>query len=210
MIGLGRFGGALALELEAQRTQVLGIDIDEETVQSFNGLLTHVVRADGTREEALRELGVDETYVVVVGVGNDIEASILTASRLLKFGHTEVWAKAISEPHAEILGQLGISHVVRPEHDMGRRTAHLVRGGMLDYIEIENDFVLIRTQPPEYAQDRPLGVLGLREKYGITVVAVRKPDVGWQHTTAQTVLYAEDEIIVQGYKEATETFCRPS
>lgn len=209
VIGLGRFGGALALELEAQRTQVLGIDIDEDTVQEFNGQLTLVVRADGTREEALRQLGVDDIDVVVVGVGNDIEASILTASRLLKFGHPEVWAKAISEPHAEILGQLGISHVIRPEHDMGRRTAHLVRGGMLDYIEIEDDFVLIRTRPPESALNRPLGVLDLRKKHEITVVAVRKPDAGWLHTTAQTVLYAEDEIIVQGYKEATETFCRP-
>lgn len=209
VIGLGRFGGALALELEAQRTQVLGIDIDEDTVQSFNGLLTHVVRADATREEALRELGVDEFDVVVVGVGNDIEASILIASRLVKFGHPEIWAKAITEPHAEILGQLGIAHVIRPEHDMGRRTAHLVRGGMLDYLEIEDDFVMVRTRPPEVAQDRPLGVLGLREKFGITVVAVREPDGAWQHTTAQTVLYAEDEIIVQGYKGETEAFCNP-
>ena len=209
VIGLGRFGGALALELEAQRTQVLGIDLDEDTVQSFNGLLTHVVRADGTREEALRELGVDEIDVVVVGVGNDIEASILTASRLVKFGNTEIWAKAITEPHAEILGQLGITHIIRPEHDMGRRTAHLVRGGMLDYLEIEDDFVMVRTRPPEAAQDRPLGVLGLREKYGVTVVAVRGSDGAWQHTTAQTVLYAEDEIIVQGYKDATEAFCLP-
>lgn len=209
VIGLGRFGGALALELEAQRTQVLGIDIDEDTVQSFNGLLTHVVRADATREDTLRELGVDEFDVVVVGVGSDIEASILTASRLIKFNHPVVWAKAISEPHAEILGQLGISHVIRPEHDMGRRTAHLVRGGLLDYLEIEGDFVMVRTRPPEEAQDRPLGVLGLREKYGITIVAYRHPGSNWEHTTAQTVLYAEDEIIVQGYRVQTEHFCRP-
>lgn len=206
VIGLGRFGGSLALELEAQRTEVLGIDVDEDTVQSYNGMLTHVVRADATREETLRELGVHEFDVVVVGVGNDIQASILTASRLVKFNHPVIWAKAISEPHAEILGQLGIGHVIRPESDMGRRTAHLVRGGMLDYVEIDGDFVMIRTRPPEFAQDRPLGVLGLRDKYGVTVVAVRHPDGAWEHTTAQTVLYAEDEIVVQGYKAATERF----
>lgn len=206
VIGLGRFGGSLALELEAQRTEVLGIDLDEDTVQSYNGMLTHVVRADATREETLRELGVHEFDVVVVGVGSDIQASILTASRLVKFNHPAIWAKAISEPHAEILGQLGISHVIRPESDMGRRTAHLVRGGMLDYVEIDGDFVMIRTRPPEAAQDRPLGVLGLRDKYGVTVVAVRHPEGAWEHTTAQTVLYAEDEIVVQGYKAATERF----
>ncbi|WP_417219635.1 potassium channel family protein [Arthrobacter sp.] len=176
VIGLGRFGGALALELEAQRTEVPGIDLDEDTVQSYNGLLTHVVKADATRVETLRKLGVDEFDVVVVGVGSNREASILTASRLLKYDHPKIWAKAISEPHGEILGQLGIEHVIRPEHDMGRRTANLVRGGMLDYLEKEADFVMVRTRPLEVAQDRPLGDLGLRDKFAVTMVAVRHPD----------------------------------
>jgi trk system potassium uptake protein len=208
VIGLGRFGGALALELESQKTEVLGIDTDEDTVQSYNGRLTHVVRADSTREEVLRQLSVHEFDVVVVGIGTDIEASILTSSRLLKFGKPTVWAKAISEPHAEILEQLGVHHVVRPEHDMGRRVAHLVRGGMLDYIEFEGDFVLIRTRPPGLAQDRPLGVLGLRDKYGITVVASKSPDGRWEPANAQTVLYDEDEILIEGNRKQAEDFSR--
>jgi len=208
VIGLGRFGGALALELEAQKTEVLGIDAREDTVQAYNGQLTHVVRADSTREEVLRQLGVHEFDVVVVGIGSDIEASILTSSRLLKFGKPVVWAKAISEPHAEILEQLGVHHVVRPEHDMGRRVAHLVRGGMLDYVEFEGDFILIRTRPPAVAQDRPLGVLGLRDKYGITVVASKSPDGRWEPANSQTVLYDDDEILVEGNKQQTEAFSR--
>lgn len=208
VIGLGRFGGALALELEAQKTEVMGIDANEDTVQSYNGRLSHVVRADSTREEVLRQLAVHEFDVVVVGIGTDIEASILTSSRLLKFNKPIVWAKAISEPHAEILEQLGVHHVVRPEHDMGRRVAHLVRGGMLDYVEFEGGFVLIRTRPPALAQDRPLGVLGLRDKYGITVVAAKRPDGRWQPANAQTVLYEEDEILVEGNKQQTEDFSR--
>jgi trk system potassium uptake protein TrkA len=208
VIGLGRFGGALALELEAQKTEVLGIDAHEDTVQAYNGQLTHVVRADSTREEVLRQLGVHEFDVVVVGIGSDIEASILTSSRLLKFGKPVIWAKAISEPHAEILEQLGVHHVVRPEHDMGRRVAHLVRGGMLDYVEFEGDFILIRTRPPAVAQDRPLGVLGLRDKYGITIVASKGPDGRWEPANSQTVLYDEDEILVEGNKQQTEAFSR--
>lgn len=206
VIGLGRFGGALALELEAQGTEVLGIDTNEEIVQSYNGLLTHVVRADSTREEVLRQLSVHEFDRAVVGIGSDLEASILTTSRLLTFKHPEIWAKAISEPHAEILGQLGVRHVIRPEHDMGKRVAHLVRGAILDYVEFEDDFVMIRTQPPSEARDRPLGVLGLRDQYGITIVAVKRPGGTWQHTTAQTVLYEEDQIIVQGPKDLAEGF----
>jgi trk system potassium uptake protein TrkA len=206
VIGLGRFGGSLALELEAQGTEVLGIDSNEDTVQSYNGLLTHVVRADSTKEEVLRQLSVHEFDRAVVGIGSDIEASILTTSRLLTFKKPQIWAKAISEPHAEILNQLGVDHVIRPEHDMGKRVAHLVRGSLLDYVEFEDDFVMIRTSPPTEARDRPLGVLGLRDKYGITIVAVKRPGGIWGHTTAQTVLYDDDQIIVQGSKTQAERF----
>ncbi|MFP3462035.1 TrkA family potassium uptake protein [Arthrobacter globiformis] len=206
VIGLGRFGGSLALELEAQGTEVLGIDSSEETVQSYNGRLTHVVRADSTKEEVLRQLSVHEFDRAVVGIGSDIEASILTTSRLLTFKKPQIWAKAISEPHAEILNQLGVDHVIRPEHDMGKRVAHLVRGSLLDYVEFEDDFVMIRTSPPTEARDRPLGVLGLRDKYGITIVAVKRPGGTWGHTTAQTVLYDDDQIIVQGSKTQAERF----
>ena len=206
VIGLGRFGGSLALELEAQGTEVLGIDSNEDTVQSYNGRLTHVVRADSTKEEVLRQLSVHEFDRAVVGIGSDIEASILTTSRLLTFKKPQIWAKAISEPHAEILNQLGVDHVIRPEHDMGKRVAHLVRGSLLDYVEFEDDFVMIRTSPPSEARDRPLGVLGLRDKYGITIVAVKRPGGIWGHTTAQTVLYDDDQIIVQGSKTQAERF----
>jgi trk system potassium uptake protein TrkA len=206
VIGLGRFGGSLALELEAQGTEVLGIDSSEDTVQSYNGRLTHVVRADSTKEEVLRQLSVHEFDRAVVGIGSDIEASILTTSRLLMFKKPQIWAKAISEPHAEILNQLGVDHVIRPEHDMGKRVAHLVRGSLLDYVEFEDDFVMIRTSPPTEARDRPRGVLGLRDKYGISIVAVTRPGGIWGHTTAQTVLYDDDQIIVQGSKTQAERF----
>jgi trk system potassium uptake protein len=206
VIGLGRFGGSLALELEAAGTEVLGVDLSEETVQAYNGLLTHVVRADSTKEEVLRQLSLPEFDRVVVGIGTDVEASILTTSRLLKFKRPEIWAKAISEPHAEILEQLGVQHVIRPEHDMGRRVAHLVRGTLLDYVEFEDDYVMTRTSPPAVAQDRPLGVLGIRETFGVTVVAVKRKGGKWEHTTAQTVLYADDEIIVAGSRNKAESF----
>lgn len=206
VIGLGRFGGSLALELEAQGTEVLGIDTNEDIVQSFNGRLTHVVRADSTKEEVLRQLSVHEFDRAVVGIGTDIEASILTTSRLLTFRGPQIWAKAISDPHAEILAQLGVEHVIRPEHDMGRRVAHLVRGSIIDYVEFEDDFVMVRTSTPTVARDRPLGVLGLRDKYGITIVAVKRSRGTWEHTTAQTVLYDDDQIIVQGTKIMAEKF----
>jgi trk system potassium uptake protein TrkA len=206
VIGLGRFGGALALELQEAGTEVLGVDYDEDIVQSYNGRLTHVVRADTTKEEALRQLSIPEFDRVVVGIGTDLEASILTTSILLRFDHPTIWAKAISEPHAQILTQLGVKHVIRPEHDMGKRVAHLVRGMMLDYVEFEDNFAMVKTRPPRAYWNRELGTTGLRAKHGVTVVAVKRNGGAWDYTTAQTTLYDDDEIIVAGPTDKAELF----
>ena len=112
------------------------------------GRLTHVVEADTTDEEAMRQLSMHEFTRAVIGIGNDLEASILSASVLLKLGVRDIWAKAISDSHARILSQIGVHHVVRPEHDMGKRVAHLVRGRMLDYIEFDDGYAIVKTRPP--------------------------------------------------------------
>mgnify|MGYP006139968171 CR=1 FL=1 len=107
VIGLGRFGKSLALELMEEGTEVLGIDEDPRTVQRLAGRLTHVVEADSTNEEALRQLSVHEFDRAVVGVGSDLEASILTSSILVNFGIRDIWAKAISQSHGKILARIG-------------------------------------------------------------------------------------------------------
>ncbi len=206
VIGLGRFGRALALELADEDTEVLGIDENSEVVQALSGSLTHVVRADSTKEDVLRQLGVHEFDRAVVAIGSDLEASILTASLLISFGIDNVWAKAISEAHGRILTQLGVHHVVYPEHDMGQRVAHLVRGRMLDYIEFEDDFAMVKTKPPADIIALPLSNSAVRTRYGITVVAIKRPGEGFTYATADTVVEADDTIIVAGRTRATERF----
>ncbi|RPK93687.1 MULTISPECIES: TrkA family potassium uptake protein [Streptomyces] len=206
VIGLGRFGRALALELVDEDTEVLGIDEQAEVVQSLAGSLTHVVRADSTKEDALRQLGVHEFDRAVVAIGTDLEASILTASLLISFGIRSVWAKAISEAHGRILAQLGVHHVVYPEHDMGQRVAHLVRGRMLDYIEFDDDFAMVKTAPPAGIIGLPLADTAVRSRHGVTVVAIKRPGEGFTYATPETVVRAEDTIIVAGRTRATERF----
>ncbi|MFJ8147827.1 potassium channel family protein [Streptomyces sp. NPDC096048] len=206
VIGLGRFGRALALELVDEDTEVLGIDERAEVVQALSGSLTHVVRADSTKEDALRQLGVHEFERAVVAIGTDLEASILTASLLISFGIENVWAKATSEAHGRILTQLGVHHVVYPEHDMGQRVAHLVRGRMLDYIEFEDGFAMVKTNPPTDIIGLPLSNSAVRTRYGITVVAIKRPGEGFTYATAETVVEADDTIIVAGRTRATERF----
>lgn len=205
-MGLGRFGKSLALELEAQGTEVLGIDSDERIVQGLAGRLTHVVTADTTNEDAMRQLSVPDFDRAVVGVGNDLEASILSASVALGLGVEQVWAKAISHAHARILTQIGVHHVVRPEHDMGTRVAHLVRGRMLDYIEIDEGYAIVKTRPPARLYGVPLGQSGLRGEFGVTVVGIKRGSHDFTYATAETVVEPGDTVIVAGPRDSVERF----
>lgn len=206
VIGLGRFGRALALELMDADTEVLGIDADEQIVQELSTRLTHCVRADSTSEEALRQLAVQEFDRAVVAIGTNIEASLLTASLLKNLGISNIWAKAISEPHGRILDQLGVSHVVFPEVEMGRRVAHLVKGRMLDFIQFEHDFAMVKTVPPRMLLDMPLSATGVRREHGVTIVGVKKPGESFTHATGETVLSGGDMVIASGKPRAVEKF----
>ncbi len=206
VIGLGRFGRALATELVESGTEVLGIDADADIVQEMSAVLTHCVRADSTSESALSQLGVDEFDRAVVAIGSHIEASLLTASLLKNMGVRDIWAKAISEAHGRILSQLGIEHVVFPEHDMGRRVAHLVKGRMLDFIQFEPDFAMVKTAPPQALYGIPLSGTGIRRVHGVTIVGVRKPGGSFTHATGETVLELGDTVIASGAPQAVERF----
>ena len=207
VIGLGRFGTSLALELMDSGIEVLGIDAHSEPVQALDGRLTHVVRADSTKEETLRQLSVHEFERVVVAIGSDLEASILTTSLLIKFGVTEIWAKATSDAHAEILEQLGVGHVVSPEKDMGRRIAHLVTTRLQDFIELGEDFVMVKVHPPRIACGEPLAGLHLRTKYGAVITAVRG-ETGWAVATPDTVIQPDDLVLIAGRTRDVEAFTR--
>jgi len=117
---------------------------------------------------------------------------------VLQMGVPNIWAKAISAPHARILTQLGVHHVVRPEHDMGQRVAHLVGGRMLDYIEFDEDFAMTKTSPPAAILGKPLRQTTVRSEHGITVVAVKPPGGDFTYATEKTVVHPDDLIIVSG------------
>jgi trk system potassium uptake protein TrkA len=206
VVGLGRFGKSLALELVEEGTEVLGIDDNPKTVQSLAGRLTHVVEADSTNEEALRQLSVHEFDRAVVAIGSDLEASILTSSILVNFGVRDIWAKAISHSHARILTQLGVHHVIRPEHDMGKRVAHLVRGRMVDYIEFDDGYAIVKSRPPMSILGLPLGESRVRSRYGVTIVGVKRAGEDFTHATPETVVHEGDLIIVSGPEDGVERF----
>jgi trk/ktr system potassium uptake protein len=198
VIGLGRFGGQVAESLTGLGHEVLGIDEDGEIVQKLSHTLTHVVQADSTDEEALRQIGVAEFSRAVVGIGTDIEASVLTVLALTELGVDEIWAKAISAKHGRILERVGARRVVYPEADMGQRVAHLVTGTLLDFVELDDGYAIAKVCPPDDMIGSTLTQLGLRTKHGITVVAVKR--VGKEAETAfpDTAIKHGDTLIVSG------------
>jgi len=206
VIGMGRFGRALALELVREGTDVLAIDSRPDLVARMTGKLTHVVAADSTDLDSLRELGIPDFRRAVVAIGNDIQASILTTSLLVELGIPAIWAKAVNEQHGRILRRVGAHHVVFPEHDMGERVAHTVQGRMLDYIVMDADFAMIKTVAPAATVGIPLRGTNIRQTYGATVVAVKHADGDFNYATMDTVLREGDLIFVFGRTAQIEKF----
>ncbi len=206
VIGLGRFGGAVAESLVELGHEVLGIDENPAIVQAWAERLTHVVQADTTDSDTLRRLGVEDFARAVVAIGTDVEASVLTVLALTDLGLADIWAKALGTKHGRILERTGAHHVIYPESDMGRRVAHLVAGRMMDFMQIEDGFAICKTRVPPDAAGRTLTECGLRRRYGVTVVGVKRPGAPFVHATGETVLEAGDTIVVTGTNAQLEAF----
>ncbi|MCF6736533.1 TrkA family potassium uptake protein [Blastococcus sp. KM273129] len=207
VIGLGRFGTALALELARGGTEVLAVDARPDIVQRLSGQLGHVVTADSTDPDALTEIGIADFNRVVVAIGNDLEASILTTALLTELKIRDIWAKAISRQQATILERIGAHHVVLPEQDMGERIAHLVAGRLLDWVELDPQWVFAKTRPPREIVGVPLGETGLRKKHRVTVVSVKPENkTSYTHADYDTVLSYGSVIVIAGRPDDVEHF----
>ena len=206
VIGLGRFGGQVAESLLRLGHEVLGIDEDAGIVQRWSDELTHVVQADATDEDALLQVGIQEFARAVVGIGDDIEASVLTVLALSELGVRDIWAKAISVKHGKILRSVGAHHVIYPEAEMGERVAHLITSRMLDFIELDDGFAIAKTRAPKDAAGRTLADAGLRATYGVTVVGVKAQGSDFVFATPQTVVPGSGVLIVAGTTEQVQRF----
>ena len=205
VLGLGRFGSAIASTLERLGHDVLAVERSSSVVQHYTGRFP-LVEADATNADALVQLGAKEFGVAVVGVGTSLEASVLITGNLVDLGTPTIWAKAISPAHARILSRIGAHHVVLPETDAGNRVAHLVSGKLLDYIEVENDFTIVKMRAPRETQGFTIGQSQIRKRYGVTVIGVKPPGEDFLYATEETRISADDILIVSGNAELLERF----
>lgn len=206
VIGLGRFGSAMASTLIDMGHEVLGLDADPERVQQHADILTHVAEADTTNERTLRQLGVADAVTAVVAIGADVEASVLTTGALVDIGVPNIWAKALTEPHGRILQRVGAHHVVFPEAEMGSRVAHLVTGQALEYLPLDENFVIAEMTAPEELTGVALGDSNLRAKYKVTVVCVKPQGSQFTYADRETVLRHSDLIVIAGHRADVDRF----
>ncbi len=206
LIGLGRFGQALAETLTNLGHDVLAIDSDARVCQAGSQRLAHVVQADATSPEALRQIGAQEFRSAVVAIGNDVQASILATYALVDLGIPRIWAKAITAQHGAILRRVGAHRVVFPERDMGVRVAHTMIGRTIDYVELDDEFVLIETTVPRDLAGKQIGQTAVRSKYDVSILCVKRPGGRFTYATQDTVLNLGDLVVVFGPTRSAEAF----
>ena len=198
VIGLGRFGSAVAATLDRLGREVLAVEANPATVRQWTGRIP-LVEADATDVEALEQLGATEFGTAVVGVATSLEASVLITGNLVDLETPQIWAKAISRAHGRILRRIGAQHVVYPEFDAGQRAAHLVSGRMLDYIEMEKGgFTIVKMRPPTELHGFTIGQSKVRSRYGVTVFGLMSPGEPFEYATPDTLVSAEDVLVVGG------------
>ena len=208
VIGLGRFGAAVARELSALGQEVLALDVDAENVQHIADEVTQAIQGDAQDEAVLRSVGARNFDCCVVAVGADMEASILITMMLKEMGAKKIIAKAMTPIHARVLERVGADRVVLPEIDMGQRLAQrLVRTNVVDYIGVSDEFSIVEIHPPKSWIGHSLGQLGVRARHKINVLAIRHGAGGQVDVNPQPdkVIGADDLLIVIGTNKQVDS-----
>lgn len=199
VIGLGRFGGSICRALAEEGMEVLAIDIDEDRVNNFLTIASHAVVGDSTDENVLKSLGIRNFDHVIVAIGDDVKASILTTLILIELGVKDITVKAQDDYHEKVLRKIGASHVVHPERDMGRRIAHNISSNnVLDYLELSDEHSIVEIVANGKISGHSILELNIRAKYGITIVAIKRGSNILVSPQANEVIYEKDILIVIG------------
>lgn len=195
VIGLGRFGSAVATTLTELGQDVIGIDSSEEPVRQLADVLSYAVELDATDEKALRAAGIKDVDAAIISIGQNIESSLLVVMQVMELGVKNIVAKAATPLHGRVLEKLGVSRVIFPEREMAVRVAHsLVVPNVIDYIGLSQDFSIIELPAPPEFTGKSLRELQLRQRFGLTLIAIKRPTGTGDGTITNVAPSADDRI----------------
>ena len=205
VLGLGRFGSAVARELARLGHDVLAVDADERLAHALANNVSHAAQADITDREALQDLGLQDFDTAIVAVSSHVEISVMATALLKRLGVRRIVAKAASELHGEILGEVGAHRVVFPERETGIRVAHsFAAAGVLDYLDVTPGYGLARAPVGGAWVGRSLGELDLQTSCGVHAVLLARAGDVLLDPPGSEVLQAGDVLIVAGRDEDLE------
>ena len=203
VIGIGRFGASVAQTLCTLGHEVLAIDRDETRIAAIADLVTHAVVADTTDERALKRIGVRNFDCIIISVGDDIRTSILTTVLVKEQGAQYVIAKASDRLHARLLEKTGADKVVLPEHEAGVRLARsLVSGSIIDYLDLSDEYSINETLIPTPWVGKTLVELNVRNRFGVSVIAIRRGEDILVTLNPKAPLHAGDVLVMIGSNES--------
>ena len=205
VIGLGRFGQGVALQLCALGAEVLAMDVRSDLVQQVANDVTHAVVGDAQDKEVLRALGVRNFDCAVIAIGEDLAASVLTAMNLQELGVPYIVCKAHDETHRRVLEKLGVNRVVIPEKEQAQRLARSLHShNVLEYIELSQEYGILEVPAPKSWVGKSLKELNVRAKLGVNIIAVESGNSTNVSPAADYRILAEDIMVVLGDNAALE------
>jgi trk system potassium uptake protein TrkA len=199
VIGLGRFGGSICKELMELGMEVMVIDKNEERVNEYANIVSHAVVGNSVDENVLKSLGIRNFEHVIVAIGDDIQASILTTLILKELGVNNITVKAQNDYHEKVLKKIGADSIIHPERDMGRRIAHnIVSNNVLDYLELSDEHSIVEIKASSRLAGHTMVDLDIRARYGITIVAIKRGNDIIVSPQANEPIKENDVLIVIG------------
>ncbi|MGD6818375.1 potassium channel family protein [Metabacillus sp. 84] len=209
VIGLGRFGGSICRALSEEGMEVMAIDSDEDRVNEFANIASHAVVGDTTDEAVLKSLGIRNFDHVIVAIGENIQASILTTLILKDLGVKNITVKAQNDYHEKVLAKIGADKIVHPERDMGRRIAHnIISNNVLDYLELSDEHSIVEIVADKKLAGNTLINLDIRANYGINIVAIKRSKDIIVSPQADETIELNDILIVIGADTDIDRFER--
>lgn len=206
VIGLGRFGARTCLELISLGHEVIGVDSDERSVEALAEHLSHAAIADVTDERALKELSLENCDVVLCAIGEDLQASLLCVLHLKSIGVKEIWAKATSKEHHQILSKLGVTRIVHPEEEMGIRVAQALNYPMVDeYMSLGHNWFCVEIDLTDKLAGKHLADIFPEDSEHFHLLLLKRRDEVSTTPDPQMVLEGNEKLVLAGSLKALKS-----
>lgn len=208
IIGLGRFGTALAIELAKAKKNVIVLDIEEEKLSAVKDYITHAHIVNGINKEILEESGISQCGTVIVCIGKDIESNILATLNVIECKVPRVIAKAMSDDHGRVLEKIG-AEIIFPEVDSGIRLAKsLSTLRTLDFLELEDGISITEVSLSDAFDGKSIGDLNFRSKYNLNIIAISREEKTLVNIDANMILKELDDLVVIGHNDDIANFTK--